>query len=281
MTGARGLLGSEFVRSAHARGHGVVGLGHEELEVTNPAAVREAVVQASADWIVHCAAYTAVDRAESEPDLAMLVNRDGAAHVARAAAEVGPRLLYVSTDYVFDGEKATPYLPGDEPRPRSTYGRSKLEGERAVMRTATAGRRPLVVRTGWIYGAGGRNFVEAMLERARRGERLQIVDDQTGRPTWARNVAAVSLDLMEREVEGVWHVADRGTATWIELAREAMGRAGVEAEIAGVSSEAWGAAARRPRWSVLDLEATEALLGRAMEPWREALGRFLSEKVRT
>jgi dTDP-4-dehydrorhamnose reductase len=258
-----------------------MGLGHAELDVTDREAVRGAVVKASPDWVVHCAAYTAVDRAESEPDLAMRVNRDGAEHVARAAAEAGARLLHVSTDYVFDGEKRTPYLPNDDPAPLSAYGRSKLEGERAVMRTAPGGRQPLVVRTGWMYGAGGRNFVEAMVERARRGEPLRIVDDQTGRPTWARNVAEVALDLMERGVEGVWHVADSDTATWLELAHEALGRAGVQTEVVGVGSDAFGAAARRPSWSVLDLEETEALLGRTMEPWREALGRFLNEEVET
>jgi dTDP-4-dehydrorhamnose reductase len=275
VTGAGGLLGTEVAREGAERGHALVALERAALDVTDADAVRERVGDESPTWVIHCAAYTAVDRAEDEPELAMRVNRDGAAHVARAAAGAGARMAHVSTDYVFDGRTRTPYRNDDEPAPLSVYGATKLAGERAVLDASLAGRRPLVTRTGWMYGAGGRNFVNAMLARARAGEALRVVDDQVGRPSWARNVARGMLELVERGVEGVWHVADGGTATWLELAREALRVEGLEARLDGVSTAEWGAAAARPRWSVLDVTATEQELGRPMEPWRNALRRYL------
>lgn len=312
VTGARGLLGSEFVRAAAARGIGCVPLAREDVDVTDAEAVRRVIgVAARAAeateprtgtvpteahpapvWVVHCAAYTAVDRAESEADEARRVNRDGAGNVARAAAVAGARFVYISTDYVYDGDRVRPWLPTDPVAPRSVYARSKLEGERAVEEAYVMGEgpgagpadvvsgadAPLIVRTGWLYGSGGRNFVRAILDRAECGEGLRVVSDQRGRPTWARNVAEVVLDLAERGMAGVWHVADGGDATWLEFAREALRIRGLEVDIEGVSTRAWGAAAPRPGYSVLDLTATERVLGRSMMTWQEALGRFLRER---
>ncbi len=227
VTGARGLLGSEFVRAARARGISCVPLGREDADVTDADAVGRVIgatvggseaTAGSAAWVVHCAAYTAVDSAEAEPELAMRVNREGAANVARAAATAGAGMVYISTDYVYDGPRAEPWMPTDPVAPRSMYARSKLEGERAVQEVYRAGG-PL---TGWLYGAGGHNFARAILDRAERGESLRVVDDQRGRPTWARNVAETVLDLLTHDVMGVWHVADGGDATWLEFAREAL-----------------------------------------------------------
>lgn len=276
VTGAGGLLGTEVAREVSVRGHVLVALDRGALDVTDEDAVRGRVAAESPAWVVHCAAYTAVDRAEQEPEVALRVNRDGARHVARAAARAGARMAHISTDYVFDGRKRAPYRPDDEPAPLSVYGATKLAGERAVLEADLDGRRPLVARTGWMYGAGGRNFVDAILERAHRGEALRVVDDQVGRPSWARNVARGVIELIERDGEGIWHVADGGTATWLELAREAVRLAGLEVRVDGVSSAEWGAPAHRPTWSVLDVTATEEALGRPMEPWREALGRYLA-----
>jgi len=267
------LLGTEVMAAAAQRGSAVTGLGRDDVDVTHAAELNARIAEESPTCVLHCAAYTAVDRAEREPELAMRVNRDGAANVARAAAEVGARTVYVSTDYVFDGEKRVPYLPSDPVGPLSVYGRTKLAGEESVVR---AGIAPLIVRTGWLYGAGGRSFVNAILDRAERGEVLRVVDDQRGRPTWARNVAEVVLDLIEADVGGVWHVADGGDATWLDLAAEALRLRGLCRSIDGVSSETWGAAAPRPAYSVLDLTATERALGRPMMDWQEALRRFLA-----
>ena len=279
VTGAAGLLGTEVVSAAERRGHEVVATTRADLDVTDEDAVEARLGStgrgpARFTAVIHCAAYTAVDRAEAEPGRALEVNRDGTAWVARAAARAGARFVYVSTDYVFDGRARTPYLPDAATGPLSVYGRTKLQGEEAALASQPGA---LVVRTGWLYGAGGRNFVTAMLERGRGGEPLRVVADQTGRPTWARNTAEGILELLDRRVRGIWHVADGGEATWIELAREAFRLCGLEAEVTPVSTAEWGAPAPRPRYSVLDVAGTEALLGRDRMDWREALARFLGE----
>jgi dTDP-4-dehydrorhamnose reductase len=281
VTGAAGLLGSQFVAQGRGLGYDVTGTDRAEVDVTDEDAVREAVDGAPYDWVVHCAAYTAVDRAESEPEEAFAVNGEGTRTVASAAADAGVRMVYISTDYVFDGRKRTPYRVGDRPNPLSVYGKSKRAGERAVRRRyderAGWGLRPLIVRTGWLYGAGGRGFVRTILDRAREGVPLRVVQDQTGRPTAAANVAAHTLALMARKEAGIWHVADGGSATWLDLAREAVALDGVDAEIEGVSTETWGAAAPRPAYSVLDVSRTEEALGRPMQAWPEALRSCLAE----
>lgn len=289
LTGAGGLLGTELQRivagdpavlptlPAPPGDHLLVPLAHADLDVTDADAVRRAFTRHTPDAVLHCAAYTAVDRAESEPLAARRVNVEGATHVARAAARAGAVMVYPSTDFVFDGRSSQPYRPDDPPDPRSVYGRTKLEGEEAVR---AAGSEHLVVRTSWVYGAGGGNFVDAILERARAGKPLRIVADQTGRPTWARTLAATLLELMERDVRGLWHVADAGATTWHDFARGFLEMAGLEARVEPVSTEAYGAPAPRPRYSVLDTSATEELLGRPMTPWREAVARYLAERGR-
>jgi dTDP-4-dehydrorhamnose reductase len=290
VTGAEGLLGSEVVRCARARGYEVVGAARTDLDVTDANAVRRALGDGHADAgeaarrtftaVVHCAAYTAVDGAEAEVEQAWRVNRDGTRHVARAAAEAGVRLVYVSSDYVFDGSNRVPYTPEADARPLGVYGRTKLLGEVEAMEALP---KALVVRTSWLYGAGGRNFVTSMLALGRRRvaaggtDALRVVDDQVGRPSWARNVAVDLLDLLERNVSGVWHVADADEASWLDLAREVFQLTGVKVAVQPVSTQDWGAPARRPAYSVLDVTATEALLGRPAMPWRRALQAFLAE----
>lgn len=285
VTGARGLLGTEVVRAAWVGGHKVVALGRAEVDVTDPDAVSACFLQEQPDVVVHCAAYSAVDKAESEPDIAMAVNRGGARNVARSAQSVGSSTVYVSTDYVFDGLKSSPYLTTDETGPISSYGRSKLAGELETLAAYTpgneagdgSGRVPsaLVVRTGWLYGAAGGNFVQTMLRIARDRDKVRVVDDQVGRPTWARNVAEAIIELIEVRAGGVMHVADAGEATWLDLARQTFLVQGVEMDTAGVSTLDWGADAPRPLYSVLDLGGTEGVLGRGMTDWREALRTFL------
>lgn len=286
VTGAGGLLGSEFVRlGAEGVGVEIVGLSRGECDVTDGGRAAEVIGGLTPDWIVHCAAYTNVDRAEEEPEAAMRVNHGGTVNVAAAAARHGARLLYISTDYVFDGRKREPYLPSDPVAPLSVYAKTKLAGEEVAL--ASGG---VSVRTGWLYGAGGGNFVDAILRRAEAGEGLRVVDDQRGRPTWARNVALGVVELLRdgpsggtvgssggegRALAGVWHLADGGDATWLEFARAAVRLRGLDVEVEGVSSEEWGAAAPRPAYSVLDLTATETVLGRPMMPWVEALEMYL------
>ncbi len=275
MTGAGGLLGSAVAAEAAARGWDAAALPRSALDVTDADAVLRAVDHRRPEAVVHCAAYTAVDRAEAEEAEALRVNRDATRHVAAAAADAGALLLYPSSDYVFDGSKGAPYLPGDPVAPLSAYGRSKAAGEEEARRAP----RHLVVRTSWLYGAGGRNFVDAILARGEAGEPLRVVADQRGRPTWSRSLARALLDLMERGAQGTLHVADRGVATWWELAVEALRLAGVAGlPVEAIATGDWPAAAPRPAESVLDLGDAERTLGGPLPHWKDSLARHVAER---
>ncbi|MBI4539302.1 MAG: dTDP-4-dehydrorhamnose reductase [Gemmatimonadetes bacterium] len=272
VTGAAGMLGSAVMDEARARGVDVTGPPLEELDVTDAAAAERVIVGARADWVIHCAGYTDVDGAESEPDQAMAVNAAGTANVACASAAAGTCILYVSTDYVFDGGGSRPYRPGDQPNPINAYGRSKLAGEVAV-RESGAGW--LIVRTSWLYGRGGRNFVDTILRLARERPRIEVVADQRGRPTWTASLAGTLLDLVAAGAAGVLHAADSGDASWYELALATLERAGMNTPVAAISSAELARPARRPGYSVLDTADTDALLGRAAPHWRTSLARYL------
>ncbi|RMH15910.1 MAG: dTDP-4-dehydrorhamnose reductase, partial [Gemmatimonadetes bacterium] len=261
ITGAGGMLGRAVVWAAarDPEAPAVVPLDRAALDVTDRAAVEAALEREAPDAVIHCAAYTAVDRAEDEPERAAAVNVEGARHVAVAAAHRGAALLHVSTDYVFDGRARRPYRPSDPPAPLGVYGRTKAEGEAAVRDAVReGGGRALIVRTGWLYGPGGRNFVDTVLARARAGETLRVVDDQRGGPTWTRSLGPALLELVRRAAPApgeatVLHLADRGEASWYELACAALTLAGVDAAVEPVGSDTWAAPAPRPAYAVLDI----------------------------
>lgn len=280
VTGGAGLLGSEFVRAAHQRdGWDVEAPSRTEMDITDARACARVVAAASPDWVIHCAGFTKVDPAESEPDEAMRVNRDGSANVARAAGAAGAGIAHISTDYVFDGSKGEPYLPSDPVSPLGAYAKSKVAAEEAVLSVVRTGEAEyLIVRTGWLYGHGRRDFVDLVLDRTLAGDPLRIVDDQWGRPTWTRNVVRAVLDLIEAGARGVVNVSDGGTATWHTFASTIVEEAGMSGVPQGVSSRDYGAPAERPLYTVLDLAATEGELGREMMPWREALRVYLDER---
>lgn len=279
ITGGTGLLGSEFVRLAGHRGWGGVAPTRAEMDITDVDRCARVFTAESPDWVIHCAAFTRVDQAEVEPDEAMRVNRAGSASVARAAQGAGAGMVHISTDYVFDGLKRVPYLPDDPTSPIGAYARSKVAAEEAV-RAYGSTTAQLIVRTGWLYGAGRRDFIDLVLDRTVAGEPLRIVDDQWGRPTWARNVAGTVLDLIERGASGIVHVNDAGQTTWHGFALAVVEEAGLTGQLDRVSSSEYGAPAERPLYSVLDLRATEVELGREMMPWRKALRTYLNERSR-
>jgi len=258
-----------------ARGIECLGLGKSDLDVTDSDAVSQTLQKHNPDVVFHCAAFTAVDRAESEQSSAFSVNRDGARSVALACGEIAARMVFFSTDYVFSGAKQALYSPCDEPDPISSYGRSKLAGENEIL---ASGVEALLIRTSWLYGSGRQNFVRAIVQRAREGKTLRLVDDQIGSPTWTMCLAEATLDLVGGSASGLYHITNAGQASWYELGREALSICRLEREIEPISAEDWGAPAPRPQYSVLDSSKAEMVLGRSMSPWRRALKRFLNEE---
>ena len=274
VTGAAGLLGNAVVRTAEERGHDVRAFVRSALDVTDPGEVERHLRAEKPEVVVHCAGYTAVDRAEEESDQAMSVNRDGTRNVALAAAQVGATVVYPSTDFVFDGRADTPYRPDDETSPLSAYGVSKLAGEQVL---AVSGCSWMMVRTSWLYGPGGWDFVDVVLEQSERRRGMTVVDDQVGCPTWTGSLAPGIVELAEAGVKGTYHLCDAGQASWLDLARQVVEEAGIDLELTATNTLAWAAPAQRPPYSVLDCSKAEHILGREMTPWRESLRTYLSE----
>jgi dTDP-4-dehydrorhamnose reductase len=263
------MLGRDLMRLA---GDDAVGLGSADADVTDAAAVEAAVTGAAPEMVLNCAAFTDVDGAEAAAEQAIRVNGDGAGNVASAAARAGAAVLYVSSDYVFDGRKREPYVESDEPGPLSAYGRSKLEGEVA---TAEANPRHFVVRTSWLYGAGGENFPETMLRLARQRGELRVVDDQVSSPTWTGHLAEGLLRLAQSQAYGVHHMAAGGEGSRFDLARETLDRAGVDARVEPCNTADLPRPAARPAYSVLASERPDAI---RLPPWREGLDAYLAAR---
>jgi dTDP-4-dehydrorhamnose reductase len=267
VTGAGGQVGCEV--AAHLPHHEVMALGRNELDVAERDAVEQVLGTVLPDAVVNCAAYTRVDACETDPEGAMTVNALGPRHLAAACSRVGAHLVHISTDYVFDGEKDGPYDEWDQPGPRSVYGRSKLGGEVEVARHASSWT---LVRTSWVFGRRGRDFVDTILRRAREGGPLRVVTDQRGCPTYAPDLAGMLARLAVERRPGVYHVTNQGACTWHELARAAVELAGLDPDLVGETTAAeLGRPAPRPANSVL---ANTALTGSGLprlRPWRAAL----------
>ena len=278
ITGAGGMLAQAVVPALRAAGHTVTALTRAELDVTRLADVRRAVASATPDWVCHLAAYTNVDGCESDVDQAFLVNGIGARNAAVAAHEAGAAVLAVSTDYVFPGNDPTPRREYDPTGPVSVYGRSKWAGECGVRETNP---RHAIVRTAWLYGQGGRNFVDTIRAKALAGGPLAVVDDQHGAPTWTEDLAHALVTLMERGARGTFHATNAGECTWHAFAVEICRLAGATIDVATLSSAALARPAQRPAWSVLHLGALEHELGRPMPHWRDALARYLAPSIAT
>jgi len=234
-TGARGLLGTTLVPLWRKAGAQVVAWDLGDFDVRDADAVRRAIADARPDVVIHAAAYTAVDRAESEPDLAMAVNRDGTANVCRACGETGARVVYISTDYVFDGRASAPIPPDAHRAPLGAYARAKAEGEAAVERCGGAWT---IVRAAWVFGPGGPNFVDTARKAAVEGRVLRVVNDQIGAPTSTRLVSEGLWGLVRREAAGHWHLTASGAASWFEVARTVFVAAGADPALVSPCSTA-------------------------------------------
>jgi dTDP-4-dehydrorhamnose reductase len=280
VTGAAGMLAHDVRRVAERAGHELVLVDLPELDITDAEAVNAFFERERPEGSINCAAWTDVDGAESKQPQAHAVNADGAGNLARAAAAIGAPLLHISTDYVFDGTapldaagRPRPYLESDPVGPRSVYGSTKLDGERQVL---AASREHCVVRTAWLYGVDGPNFVATMLRLASERDAVQVVDDQIGSPTWSGHLAPAILGLLEREVSGLVHLTGAGAVSWNGFAKEIFRQAEVDCGVEPASSEQMARPAPRPAYSVLESERDDVL---PMPPWQDGLAGYLAARA--
>lgn len=274
VTGYAGQLGFDTVRELEARGVECRGVDLEDFNLTDAKAVKEYVQAYRPDAVVHCAAYTGVDKAESQPEVCAAVNGMGTLNVARAALSVGAKMVYISTDYVFPGTGEEPWEEDDPYGPVNVYGMSKVQGEDAVRSLMT---RYFILRTSWVFGKNGNNFVRTMLRLGREKKELRVVCDQVGSPTYSRDLARVICDLLPTEKYGIYHVRNEGFVSWYEFARMIMDKAGLHCRVIPVPTSEYPTPARRPLNSRLSGARLLAAGVRPMPTVEDALDRYLRE----
>jgi dTDP-4-dehydrorhamnose reductase len=280
LTGANGQLGYELQRSK-PNAYNIFACDVEQLDITELKNVRDYITANNIDLIINAAAYTAVDKAESDKDLAYKVNETGAQHLATVAKETSIPLIHVSTDFVFSGQQGSPYTTEDEATPDSVYGASKLAGEQQIINTMPDNY--LIVRTSWLYSAHGNNFVKTMLRLMQEKSQLGIVADQTGTPTWAKTLADTIWALEAKQAQGIYHCSDNGVASWYDFAvaiqQHAMNEGLLHKKIPvkPIQTSDYPTPAKRPAYSVMDKSKTETTLGYSLPHWQESLINMLKE----
>jgi dTDP-4-dehydrorhamnose reductase len=273
VTGAGGMLGTDLVRAASYWNHDVVGLTYADLDIGDSGAVWRVFAREKPDVVVNCAAYTDVDAAEDDLEGASRVNVEGARFVALGAAEVGASVVYPSTDYVFDGMKGAPYIESDATRPLSVYGQTKAAGE---AETAAANQRYFIVRSSWLFGTAGRNFVETMLTLGRDQGSVVVVRDQVGCPTYTAHLADAIVRLIGTTAFGIHHIAGGGECSWYEFAEEIFRQGALDVRMMSMTSTELSRPATRPGYSVLATERSEAIY---LPDWQEGLASYLAERT--
>jgi dTDP-4-dehydrorhamnose reductase len=273
ITGAAGMLGHDVVRTAEDVGHDVVALARADLDITDAQDVDAALDEHRPGAVVNCAAWTDVDGAEDDPVGALTANGTGAGNVARAAARVDAAIVHPSTDYVFEGSREEGYVESDPVAPLSSYGRSKLVGEHEV---EAANPRHFIVRSSWLFGVAGRNFVDTMLRLAEDHDEVVVVRDQVGCPTYTGHLAAGLMRLLDGEAHGIHHVAGGGRCSWYEFATEIFSQAGSSCRVMSTTSDTLDRKAPRPAFSVLVSEREHPVL---LPDWQEGLAGYLAERA--
>lgn len=274
VTGVKGQLGYDVADELAKRGTEVVGVDVDEMDITDEAAVRRVILGASPDAVIHCAAYTAVDAAEDNEEMCRRVNADGTRYIADVCKELDIKMLYISTDYVFDGQGTRPWEPDDERKPLSVYGQTKYEGELAVQNTLD---KYFIVRITWTFGVNGKNFVKTMLRLAETNNRITVVNDQYGSPTATADLAVLLSDMIETEKYGIYHATNEGICTWYEFTCEIFRQAGIDVEVVPVTSEEYNAKAKRPANSRMSKDKLDANGFKRLPPWQDALTRYLTK----
>lgn len=273
VTGAKGQLGTDVVNCLGEM-HDVVGMDRNQLDVTNLDECMQVIQSIRPDIVIHCAAFTQVDLAERERDQAYLVNAIGGRNIAIASEEMSAKMVYFSTDYVFDGNNNVPYQEYDQTNPDSVYGKSKLAGEQFIQSHST---KYFIIRTSWLYGQHGNNFVKTMLKLSKNRSDLKVVSDQVGSPTYTVDLVKFLADLIETDHYGIYHATNTGSCSWYEFAQTIFEIRNIHINVVPCTTEEYQLAAPRPKYSVLDHTSIQSHGFQDMRPWKEALGEYLSE----
>ena len=276
VTGETGQLGFDVIRVLRGRGAEIVSATRREMPLDDPSRARALVLETRPDAVIHCAAYTAVDRAEDEQSLCLAINGTATGAIAAACEEIGAKLVYVSTDYVFPGTGEAFYETDDTTGPCNAYGASKLAGERAVKDAMKSGRF-FIVRTSWVFGVHGKNFIRTILGLSQTRDALTVVDDQIGSPTYTADLAELLADMAESERYGVYHATNEGVCSWAELAAEAIRLRGLRTKVTPVSSDMYPTKAVRPKNSRLSKASLDKGGFRRLPDWKDAVKRYLAE----
>ena len=273
VTGVKGQLGHDVVLELEKRGHRAIGVDVEEMDITDAEMVRQVMEETAPDAVIHCAAYTAVDAAEDNVSLCRRINAEGTANIARACRDLDCKMMYISTDYVFNGRGERPWEPDDEREPLNVYGQTKYEGELSVEML----EKYFIVRIAWVFGVNGKNFIKTMLNLGKTRDHLTVVDDQIGSPTYTWDLARLLADMIETDRYGRYHATNEGLCSWYEFACEIFRQAGMPVEVEPVSSSQYPAKAVRPSNSRMDKSKLDQMGFRRLPSWQDALGRCLKE----
>ena len=274
VTGVKGQLGYDVVRELEKRQIEAVGVDVEEMDITDAAQVETVIRNVNPDAVIHCAAYTAVDAAEDNEELCRRVNAQGTENVAKVCQEMDLKMMYISTDYVFDGQGTRPWEPDDERDPLNVYGQTKYEGELAVEKYV---EKFFIVRIAWVFGVNGKNFIKTMLNLGKTHDKLTVVNDQTGSPTYTYDLARLLADMIQTDKYGRYHATNEGICTWYEFACEIFRQAGMDVEVAPVTSDEYPAKAKRPANSRKKKKKLDENGFERLPSWHDALKRYLKE----
>ena len=274
VTGVKGQLGYDVMNELKKRGHTGIGVDIEEMDITDPAACEKVITEANVEAVIHCAAYTAVDAAEDNAELCTRVNGYGTENIASVCEKLNLKMMYISTDYVFDGKGTRPWEPDDPRDPLNVYGQTKYEGELAVEKYV---KKFFTVRIAWVFGVNGKNFIKTMLNLGKTHDKLTVVNDQTGSPTYTYDLARLLADMIQTEKYGRYHATNEGICTWYEFACEIFRQAGIDVEVAPVTSDEYPSKAKRPENSRMSKKKLKENGFELLPSWQDALKRYLKE----
>ena len=273
VTGVKGQLGYDVMNELAGRGHEGIGVDIQEMDITDAASVEKVITEAAPDAVIHCAAYTAVDAAEDNVDLCRRVNAGGTENIARVCKALNCKMMYISTDYVFNGQGTRPWDPDDKREPLNVYGQTKYEGELAVETL----EKFFLVRIAWVFGVNGKNFIKTMLNLGKTRDHLTVVADQIGSPTYTYDLARLLVDMIETDKYGRYHATNEGLCSWYEFACEIFKQAGMNVTVSPVTSDQYPAKAKRPMNSRMDKSKLDEMGFKRLPSWQDALGRYLKE----